>query len=250
MHRFAVPVLALGMAASFAVSPALAQIAPSIAAAVADSGRPDGDRDRDQDRRPRDVLQWVGVAPGQKVGELIPAGGYFTRILAKAVGPNGHVYAVVPDIPKPNAANTMSLQAIADANKDVTIVNGPLASFSPPEKLDLVWTSENYHDLHNPAYGSQDMAKFDKMVFDALKPGGIFYIEDYAAAPGAGATQTMSLHRIDPATVEKEVEAVGFKLVGSSDILEHDEDAHVLPIFDDFFRRGHVDRFMLKFRKP
>ena len=242
--------LAFGFAAVLTAAPALAQVAAQIAAAVADPGRPEADRARDADRKPVDVLGYADVKPGDKVAELIPGGGYFTRILAKVVGPNGHVYAVIPALPAQAPADIQSLQAIAKANPNVTLVEGPLLAFRPPQKLDVVWTSENYHDLRNPRYGRQDIPRFNKMVFDALKPGGVFYIEDYAAAAGAGATQTATLHRIDPATVKQEVEAAGFRLELSSDILHHAEDNHTLAIFDPAIRRGHADRLVMRFRKP
>ena len=63
-------------------------------AAVADKGRPEADTKRDADRKPAEMLEFAGVKPGQTVVDLIPGGGYFTRIFAKAVGPKGTVYAV------------------------------------------------------------------------------------------------------------------------------------------------------------
>src|SRR5258706_15758922 len=65
-------------------------------AAVADKGRPEADTKRDADRKPAEMLEFAGVKPGQTVVDLIPGGGYFTRIFSKAVGPKGVVYAVSP----------------------------------------------------------------------------------------------------------------------------------------------------------
>ncbi len=93
------------------------------------------------------------------------------------------------------------------------------------------------------------MAKFNKHVFDTLKPGGVYLIVDHAANPGTTDEQIATLHRIDKAVVIKEVEGAGFELVGESDALHKDGDDHAKPVFDDSIR-GKTDQFVLKFRKP
>jgi predicted methyltransferase len=90
---------------------------------------------------------------------------------------------------------------------------------------------------------------FDQLVFDALKPGGIYLIVDHEAEPGSGTRDTATLHRIDVETVKKEVLAAGFVLVGSSDLLRQPGDAHAVKVFDPSIR-GRTDQFLLKFRKP
>ena len=249
MRRVLGIVLSLGLAAAALSAPVLAQVPAAIAAAVADSSRPDADRMRDAERKPDQALLFSGIKAGDKVAELFPGGGYYTRLLAKAVGPTGHVYALVPDMPAPRPQGTQALIDIAKTNPNVTIVNGPFLGFAPAEKLDMVWTSENYHDFRNMMFGAIDPATLNKKIFDLLKPGGIFYIEDHAAAAGAGATVTNSLHRIDPATVRAEVEAAGFRLQGMSDYLSNPADDHSKVIFDPSIR-GHTDKFVMRFQKP
>jgi predicted methyltransferase len=90
---------------------------------------------------------------------------------------------------------------------------------------------------------------FNQMVFEALKPGGIYLILDHAAAPGSGTSQTATLHRIDPKSVKQEVLAAGFVFVGSSDLLRRTSDPHTAKVFDPSIR-GKTDQFILKFRKP
>ncbi len=87
------------------------------------------------------------------------------------------------------------------------------------------------------------------MVFDDLKPGGIYLILDHSAEAGSGGRDTGTLHRIDPAIVKKEVLAAGFIFVGSSDLLSRPGDNHALKVFDPTVR-GKTDQFILKFRKP
>jgi len=131
----------------------------------------------------------------------------------------------------------------------VSLDLAPLGTFHLPEKVDLFWITLNYHDLHIPKYAHIDMAVFNKLVFDSLKPGGIYFIEDHAAAPGSGATLSPKLHRIDEATVIAEVTAAGFKLVGESKALRNPKDDHSKVVFDPSIRMK-TDQFILKFEKP
>ncbi len=250
MNRASIALAAAVLLGSTALaSTATAQVTPAITAAVADAGRPAADKARDADRKPADVVGYSGMKAGDKVADLFPGGGYFTRIFSKVVGPQGKVYAVVPDTPAPRPAAVQAMADLVKAYPNVTVVGGSLASFNPPEKLDVVWTSENYHDFRNPMFGGLNMAALNKAVFNALKPGGVYYIEDHAAAAGAGATVTDTLHRIDPALVKQEVEAAGFRLELQTDILAHPDDPKTAAVFDPSVR-GKTDKFVMRFRKP
>jgi predicted methyltransferase len=243
-------------AASLAALPALAQKpSAAVTAAVADKGRPDADTKRDADRKPAEIVAFAGVKPGQSVEELFPGGGYYTRILSKVVGPKGKMFLVTPaqmkDRGGPGGGPTAG-QRSDDLAKEVgnaTVVWQPADSPMAPEKVDVVWSTDNYHDYRNPGFGGVDMAKFNKAVFDSLKPGGVYIIEDYEAAAGDGATKTNTLHRIESATVKQEVEAAGFKFDGQSEVLKNPMDDHTLAIFNPMIR-GHADQYVLKFSKP
>jgi predicted methyltransferase len=224
-----------------------------VSAAVADSARPAEDSQRDAERKPAQTIVFAGIKPGQKVAELIPGKGYFTRILSKVVGPKGHVYALSaprrpnapPESPDPAAATTA---IAADANySNVSVQVASIAEVKVPEPVDVVWTSQNYHDVHNVP--NIDIAAFNKSVFDALKPGGTFIVLDHTAAAGSGARDTSTLHRIDPQIVKTEVKAAGFVFVGESKVLHNPQDDHTLKVFDPSIR-GKTDQFILKFRKP
>lgn len=238
---------ALAFALSLGAAPAPALAAPdpaAIAAAVADPARPQADRDRDALRKPAELLAFAGVKPGFKVGELLPGGGYFTRILAKAVGPTGKVYAYLPsEMPDRYVA---SFRPVSDdpAYGNVTVVRQPGGAFAPPESLDLVWTSQNYHDMHNDG---QTPAALNAAVFKALKPGGVYVVVDHAAAAGTGVTDTGSLHRIDPAAVKSEVLRAGFRFDGESPVLRRPEDPHTDRVFD---LHDRTDQFAYRFKKP
>lgn len=247
--------LAGALALAAAAAPALAQKpTQAITAAVADPGRPAEDTKRDAGRKPADIVAFAGIKPGMTVSELVPGGGYYTRILAKVLGPKGKMFLITPaemkDRARPgNPTPAQASDALAKEVGNATVVWQPGDSPLAPEKVDVVWSTDNYHDYRNPLFGGVDMAKFDKAVFDSLKPGGVFIIEDYETAPGAAATQTNTLHRIESATVKQEVEAAGFKLEGVSDVLKNPDDDHTLRIFDPKVQ-GHADQYVLKFRKP
>ncbi len=245
--------LAISAGSALSAGVAHAAIPKAIAAAVADPARPEEDRSRDANRKPAESLEFAGVKPGETVADFLPGGGYFTRLFSVAVGPKGHVYAVAPpkrpnaaaDAPEPSA----KVKAIAaDPHySNVTVLVTRPADFALPAPVDLVWTSQNYHDVHNVA--NIDMLAFNKAVFNALKPGGVYIVLDHAAEPGSGPRDTSTLHRIDEATVKQEVEAAGFKLDGESKILRNPDDPHTAKVFDPSIQ-GKTDQFILKFRKP
>jgi predicted methyltransferase len=250
ISRFTAIAVALAISAGIAVA-ATEKVPANIAAAVADPARPQTDRARDANRKPAESLAFAGVKPGDRVSDLIPGGGYFTRLFAKAVGPKGYVYAYMPsDIDEVYKKHGITIPPPADPNyPNVSYIHAPVAKFVAPEKLDIVWTSQNYHDLHDKFFGPADVPAVNKAIYDALKPGGVYIVLDHAAGPGSGLRDTDTLHRIDEAAVKKEVEAAGFKLVAESNILRNPADTHTLKVFDPLIR-GHTDQFILKFRKP
>jgi predicted methyltransferase len=241
------------VAATVVVVPAMAkQIIPqNIAAAVADPNRPEADRARDTNRKPAESLTFAGVKPGDRVADILPGTGYFTRLFARAVGPNGYVYAYIPsDIDAMYKKHGMTVPPPADPHyPNVAYLHAPIEKFVTPEKLDIAWTSQNYHDLHDKFFGPPDIARVDKAIYDSLKPGGAFIVLDHAAEKGSGLRDTNTLHRIDQAAVKKEVEAAGFKFVGESTVLHNPDDPHTKNVFDPSIR-GKTDQFILKFRKP
>jgi predicted methyltransferase len=233
---------------AFAVH-AAGSIPANIAAAVANANRPQADRDRDAARKPAEVLAFAKVKTGEQVLELIPGGGYFTRLLSGAVGAKGHVTEAVPQLTGAPDVKPTSNGVAADPH----FTNVTETAFSPTATLgaasyDLVWTSQNYHDLHLTRL-NLDVVAIDKAIFAALKPGGTFFIEDHAAKPGTGISTTDAEHRIDEDFLKKEVESVGFKLAGESDALRNPADDHSLKVFDPAIR-GHTDQMLLIFRKP
>jgi predicted methyltransferase len=222
-----------------------------VAAAVAAHDRA-AEAPTDARRHPAEILSFSGVKPGDKVAELIPGSGYFTRIFSKVVGPGGHVYVVWPEeyakLAHPDPENSQTLSR-APGYRNISVIAEPARAFSTPRPVDLVFTSQNYHDYPDKFMGSVDPAIFDRAVFKARRTGGVFLIVDHVAAAGSGMRDTDTLHRIDPATVKAQVVAAGFKFVGSIDVLRNPADNHTKAVFDPSVR-GHTDQFVMKFSKP
>lgn len=216
-----------------------------MARAVANPTRTKGDRDADAHRLPARTIAFAGVAPGMVVAEFIPGYGYFTRILSDVVGPTGKIYG----IENTRWTNPAFDKKLMGERRNVILRSSTLGEFDLPEKIDLFWITQNYHDLHVAEFGPVDIAAFNRRVFDALKPGGSYFIVDQAANPGTTEEQISSLHRIDEAQVIREVTAAGFILVAESDALRHSNDHRTRSIFDAIVR-GQTDEFMLRFRKP
>jgi len=234
-----------------ATTSARTAVPANIANAVANQNRPDEDRQRDADRKPAEVLTLVGVKNGERVADFIPGTGYFSRILSSAVGPQGHVYGFFPS----ELANFIKRPLPPNGSTpypeftNFSVIAMPVNDFVAPVPLDLVWISLNYHDLHDSFFAPADVAKINKAVFAALKPGGLYVVIDHAAEAGSGLRDTNTLHRIDEATVKSEVEAAGFKLEGESDLLHNGGDPRTAHVKDPSIR-GKTDQFILKFRKP
>jgi predicted methyltransferase len=246
----------LAVLLALSVSPSLlagTSASKFLQAAVADPARPAADTQRDAERKPAESMAFAGVRPKSVVIELIPGGGYYTRLLSKAVGPKGKLYAVVPALPPDAPAGTpdrsVPIKALTSdpAYGNVTMQVQPIRSLQLTPGADLVWTSDNYHDLHNAK--GLDILAFNKAVFAALKPGGTYLVIDHVAAADAPADVTSTLHRIRPETVIQEVTAAGFTLEAKSDVLHQAGDAHDLKVFDPAIQ-GKTDQFILKFKKP
>lgn len=223
-----------------------ADIPDYVSKAVADTTRPQEDRNLDALRLPAETLAFSGVKPGMVVGELFPGGAYFTRMLSDIVGPDGKVYGI-ENAKWVDPAFEKVFEKEGRANASIKPVKFGDVDF--PQKLDLFWITQNYHDLHIAKYGVVDMAAFNKRVYEALKPGGIYFILDHQANPGTTEEQIANLHRIEKAQVIREVEAAGFKLAGEGDALHRPADDHTKTIFDKAIK-GHTDQYMLKFVRP
>lgn len=244
MAQVAFTLLALTGTAMANTDTARAEIASAIAAAT----RSDADKTQDAGRKAADVLAFVGVRQGMTVLDLIAAGGWYTEVLAAAVGPNGKVYAQNPDmvLKMRDGANDKAMTARLAGNRlpnvvrlDKPVQNTGLAAGS----LDAVFTSMNWHDIYNndPAAAAATL----EVLKDLLKSGGVIGIVDHNGSAGA---DNKTLHRIEKAVVIEQARAAGFS-VDESPVLANPADDHTKGPFDPSLR-GNTDRFVLRLTKP
>jgi predicted methyltransferase len=232
-----------GMGVTAAPTPA------DYASVLAETSRPADDRARDAARHTAETLAFARVRPGQKVADMIIGGGYFTRVFSAAVGPRGRVTAWQPEEFIAFQASYGESLTTVDALGNVDGIRSPIAAPDFPNGLDLVFTAQNYHDLHLSIAPADTAARVNAAVFRALKPGGLYVIIDHHAVAGSPLTASNTVHRIDIEAVKREVLAAGFILDGESDILANAADPLSANVFDGSIR-GRTSQFMLRFRKP
>jgi predicted methyltransferase len=230
------------------------------------------------------MLQFIGIRPGMVALDLSTGGGYTTELLARSVGPTGRAYGqstpprpadapprppVAPEgnsasqlgstttagataAPMPPRPRRTSEQALAERAKNASLPNllsvvRPFEDPVPPElvgKLDVVTLMFNYHDL---GHMGVDRARMNAAVFAAMKPGAKFVIADHAGRTGTGISESGTLHRIEEAFLQKEVEAAGFRLVEHGDFLRNPSDPRDKNTPEP---PQPKDEFVLKFVKP
>lgn len=205
------------------------------------------DMARDVNRKPLAMLDFARVAKGQTIVDFFPGGGYFTRLFAERLGGTGALSMLVPEAITTKYPQMLPRFQTLAKQMNISLVMLRDKNFATENSVDMLWTAQNYHDLHNVS--PQSAEAFNRAVFTALKHGGYYVIEDHAAEAGSGARDTNTLHRIDAALVRQEAEAAGFVMDGESDALRNPEDTHTLNVFNPAIR-GKTDQFVYRFRKP
>jgi predicted methyltransferase len=210
------------------------------------------DRGLDPGRKPVDMLVFIDARPGMRVADLGAGGGYTTELLARAVAPNGTVYAQnPPDWIEKFLKTSWPARLERPVMKDVVRADRPFDDPLPPEAKDLdrVVIMAIYHDT---TYLPVDRDKMNGAVFAALKPGGAYIVIDSSAKPGTGTKDGETLHRIDEQVVKDEVQRAGFRLAEEGQFLRNPQDTRDWSSNpgEAGERRGTSDRFALKFVKP
>ena len=136
---------------------------------MADPARPETDRARDADRKPAEVIAFAGIKSGSRVSEFCPGGGYFTRIFSGVVGSTGVVNALAQtrpaNAPPPTGPTPSETLAATPGYSNVRVITMD-ALAANNDLSDFVWTSLNYHDLHNRP--NADLVAFNKQVLSVL----------------------------------------------------------------------------------
>lgn len=223
---------------------------PGLRERLASASRPQADRDRDAMRNPAAVIEFLGIEPGMSVIDLIAAGGYYTEVLAIAVGPEGKVVAQNPDaiLKMRDGINETALTERLAGNRlpNVSRLNNELQDLSAADGLyDAAITALNFHDIYNGAGPDAAVAAL-RAIRSILKPGGVFGIIDHVGVEGA---DNVAMHRVEKAQAIATAEAAGFIVEGQSDVLANPDDDHTEGVFAEGLR-GNTDRFVLKLRNP
>lgn len=229
------------------------QTRTTAARALADPRRPAQQVSLDATRKPAQLIGFAQLKRGDSIVDFMPGNAYFTRIMSDVVGDTGHVYAFLPTEQLQNCsaqevAGTRSLEH-DPGYANVSVLSDSTQNFRVPQRLDVIWTAQNYHDLHDAFMGPADVAALNKRFFDALKPGGVYLVIDHVAEAGSGLRDTESLHRIDPLRMRREIEAAGFVFDAESKVLRNHSDDHKSSVFDPSVR-GRTDQVVYRFRKP
>lgn len=219
---------------------------PDYEAIVASPDRSDADRQTDQRRQPARMLAFTGARGGMKVLDMGAGAGYSTELLARAVGPDGRVYAQESAAVMARVKDKFDIRAKNPAMKNVVHVIRNYDDPIPPDVsgLDLITFFFAYHDV---TYMPADRAEMNRKMFAALKPGGFLVIADHSARAGEGISVAKTLHRIEESTLRREIEAAGFKLTAEADFLRHPEDPRDAAVFRP---QVPVDEFVMKYQKP
>lgn len=211
--------------------------------------RPNEDKGRDAGRLPDKVMAFFGLERGDTVAEFMASRGYYVGVLSEMVGPSGTVYGHnnswltdritegTPLGPRIKASGLTNVKELMTELEDPKI---------PDNTLDQAYMILFYHDTF---WLETDRPAMNKAIYDALKPGGVFGVIDHHSAPGMGISDVRGNHRIERHVVVDEITAVGFELVGETDVLENLEDPLNVIVFQPDLR-GDTHRFVLKFQNP
>lgn len=246
-------------AAAFLAMPGMAAAAPAdVAGALAHPDRTEADREQDEARQPVRLLGFLGLEQGDRVFDFVAAGGYYSELMARAVGSDGFVMAQN----SPRLIEQFDGREGLDARGYGTRIPNSISyeyevdaiSFEPAS-IDFALFNLVFHDFwFVPAEGepmlSNDPAAFLAELNRGMKPGGIVGIVDHVGlADSDPAAETARAHRIDPAVIRSMMTEAGFVLEEEADFLRNPEDDHQLLVFNPEIR-GQTDRVVYRFRKP
>ena len=195
-------------------------IEAKVNAALADEARPEADVARDRNRRPLQTLEFFGLEDDMTVIELMPGGGWYTRVLAPVLRDNGKLYVAL-------GTNRVRDRVLTEPGFDKVEVIETTANIHRPadsrfyalepfefgiSDVDMVLTFRNVHN-----FGAEHRAILNQQVFDVLRSGGLYGVVDHTARH-MEPPNPENRRRIDPVVVIKEMLDIGFEFVGFSDL--------------------------------
>ena len=247
--------MALAVAMPAATGYAKSGKTADVAAAVAAPGRPADQIKLDEGRQPAKVLAFEGLKSGDQVADIMAGEGYYTEVMARAVGPKGHVTAYNPtQFSAGDEKEAAAWAALKARQPNASLTLYPFESFSAPANaFNFVMIHLDYHDLYWESakfkIARTEPAAFLKTLYASMKPGGTVAVIDHVGPAGDTRAIVDKMHRIDPDVVKADFKAAGFVLDGTSDMLRNPADDHTLGVFNPAIR-GKTDRFVFRFKKP
>jgi predicted methyltransferase len=204
----------------------------ALRAAVAAPSRTPANVARDVYRHPYETLNFFGITPKMTVVELAPGGGWYTEILAPYLRDQGKLIAAGNELASPEADERRAAERfLARMNAKPEVYNKvALGVFAPPRKIDyapagsvdMVLTFRNIHNWMET--GPDGVKSVFKAAYTALKPGGVFGVEEHRLPAGKAQDPKASGGYMSEAYVISLAESVGFKLAAKSEVNANPKD--------------------------
>jgi predicted methyltransferase len=236
---------------SIAATSSVADVSDKLTAAMASDVRTSAELERDRNRKPQQTLAFFGLEDDMSVVEMIPGGGWYTKLLVPILNEKGNYYGAIGTGRIENNLSTLpGFERMAIVAKDAKLERPEGSRFYTLEAsnlgvtdVDMVLTFRNYHN-----FGDQGRAAMNKLAFDALKPGGIYGVVDHTARHMEPMTDS-NRRRFDPVKAIKEIQDAGFVFVDFSN-MHYKEDDELEYEVGARSVSGNTDRWTLKFMKP
>jgi predicted methyltransferase len=221
-----------------------------LEAAMASDIRTPAEKARDANRKPIETLQFFGLEEDMRVLELVPGGGWYTKLLAPVLADEGELYVAIGTDTVQRLVNDGTLEGV-----NIVTIGGQLARAEgarrmaiegldiPLEDIDLVLTFRN---LHN--FTEEGRRGLNEQAFKVLRSGGTYGVVDHTRRHMQDDYHE-NWRRMDPVQMIKEIEAVGFDFVDYS-TLHYRPDDELQYEVGRATVTGNTDRFTLLFRKP
>ncbi|MDA1076974.1 MAG: methyltransferase domain-containing protein [Proteobacteria bacterium] len=215
---------------------------------LSSSDRSEADQTRDITSKPAAVLNLLGLKPGMVVLDLFAGGGYYSEVLAGAVGEEGKVYMHNNKAYNQFAGEALKQRDLENRMTNVVRYDKEIAEIDlPDDSVDMVLLVMAYHDVYWKADGwDLDRQVLFSMIKRVLRADGVLGIVDHVAAQGSGSSAVQELHRIEPVFAKNDIESLGFEFAGQTSALQNTSDNPLVSVFDPSVQ-GKTNRFVYKF---
>lgn len=249
MKKF-LSILLLAASASSIAADSFDATAEKIKSALKAEIRTEVETDRDSNRKALQTLDFFELRDDMKIIELIPGGGWYTKILAPVVSAKGEYYAALGTGRIENLLKEPGFEKIKIVAENAKLYRKDGERFYSLEadtlgvkNLDMVLTFRNYHN-----FGEEGRRNMNKLAFESLKPGGVYALVDHTSRH-MEEQNPANRRRIDPVLAIKEIQEAGFEFVDYSDLHYRADDELRYEVGVKSVS-GNSDRWTIKFRKP